>query len=98
MAGILGLLFLIIGFMAFQHINVKISGRAWSACRKFALAFVKAGRVLFAECPGIVAAVLFVQLSHGKHFVMDFYILFLFSSLILITYHTFKLFRYSLTA
>lgn len=97
MAGILSLLFLIIGFLALLHLDCKGGRRAISACRKFALAFVKAGRVLFAECLVFLAAVLFVQFAHGKHFVMDYYILFLFSSLLLTIYHTLKLSRYPRT-
>jgi hypothetical protein len=59
------------------------------------LAFLKSTQVLFWVCSDAVVVAICILLACSNHFVIDYYIMILFSSLILITYHTLRLSRYS---
>lgn len=79
------------GLLALAKINISYSARAFSVCRNLALAFIKSAQVLFYDCKQLLLALVLILLACRNHFVIDYDIIFLFSSMILIIYHTLKL-------
>ena len=91
---IFDLLILIIGFIALLHIDIVAGKRALSICSGMVIAFLKSAQVLFGECLETIITFTCILLASSNHFIIDYYIIFLFSSLIQIIYHALRLSRY----
>lgn len=78
---------LICGLIALAKLAAAPGTRALSGCSKIILSFLKSAHVLFGEFAKVVVAIAFTAHIFGNHFVLDYYIISLFSSMILIRYH-----------
>lgn len=62
-------------------------GKACSLSHKLLLRFLETAALLFGSYAVVTVVVVFSALAYGKHFVLDYDIIFWFSCLILILYH-----------
>lgn len=83
LTAILGLFSILI----FAGHKSKGHSRAYSAGHKMILRFLKTAAVLFSSFAVVTATVPFTAFAYGKHFILDYDIIFWFSCLILILYH-----------
>lgn len=95
MVFIINLIMIIIGLIALIKLDAAAGKRSLSICAGMILAFLKSAQVLFYEYSEALVATICILLACSNHFIIDYYILVLFSSLILITYLTLRLSRYS---
>ena len=91
MAFILTAFISIWGLIALVKADLTYGSRALSACRNLALIFIKTAQVLFYDYAQALLAFVLILLACGNHFIIDYYIIFLYSSMILIVYHTLRL-------
>jgi hypothetical protein len=76
------------GIFAFAHRkNKKYPQVYYSLCTKMILRFLQTAPVLFGSCAMVAEAPVLAAFAFGKHFVLEYDIVFLFSSMILIRYH-----------
>lgn len=85
----------ILCFTALSNASLTSSKRALLGCSKIIIAFIKSAQVLFGEVAAALVSIYLIHLAFNNHFVIDYYILFLFSSMILIIYHILKMARCS---
>lgn len=95
---IIALLLLILCFIALLSVDAASGKRALSVCSGIVLAFLKSAQVLLFEYLDAIALFISILLACGNHFVIDYYIVFLFSYMILIAFHIIKISRYSSAA
>lgn len=94
MAAIIMMIFFILCFATFANIRINNGKGALSVYSKIIIAFIKSSQILFVEAIVALVSIVYILLVCSNHFVIDYYIIFAYNSMLLITLHTLRMSRY----